>query len=242
MLPPSSPSPSGRARRHSGSSLNPPLTGVISDAATRPSTPPQHLADVAEVMRIMEQATHKRSVRHAATSQAIAHLEANLSERPTTPVRNQPATPSLPSTPLRLDQLESELFNFSPHKSPAGDLFTTVAHSPSLSVFTSRAPLLHMGGMDDLLSSETFPSSFRTPGSLPKTPKKSPFGLGGSSSSHPLPRMTSPFGTPSRMGPKRSPRDFDDDFSRYLQSPSSFGDMFSGLPGLNNSPSAHDHW
>ena len=247
MPPPSSPSPTRRGvTRRQSLDLSAQATesaDVVGWTATRPSTPSQLAVDVVDVMQMVEQA-HSRSKRTqhvtfaAVEASQIAAHEVNPSDRPTTPDRDRPSTPQHPCTPLRLDQLESEFFDFSPNKSPGGDLLASISQSPSLTMLTSRAPLLRMGSMDDLLTNESSPSLFRSPGALPKTPKKSPFGTGVSAPYGP--RITSPFGTPSRTGPRQSGIE-DDELSSFFQSPSRFDAMFSGLPGLG-SPSSHDRW
>nr|VWO94657.1 Fork-head domain-containing protein [Ganoderma boninense] len=158
-------------------------------------------------------------------------------ERPSTP--DHAVTPPPSSTPLRVDDLESELIDFSPFKSLSAD----VAHlfgassssgllppSPSLSVFTARAPLLQ-GSMEDL-AGDWMSAISRSPiAPIPKTPKKSP-AFGSSSSAQSL-RMFSPFGTPSR-GTRDALLDPEDDWMRHFQSPS---ELFAAYTTLGASPS-----
>ncbi|OJT11400.1 Forkhead box protein I2 [Trametes pubescens] len=226
----------------------PPSHAAVAPAIARPVTPPSMTASVEEIMRAMEE--HAASGRATRSPSPLSEVEVTtmvtsaysdveeVDERPSTP--EHPPSSSLPSTPpQRLEDLEAELFNFSPFKSPRMRAFTRHGMSPTFlddshlpipSLYSSRAPYLHPDNVDDLLAGEADPSTARSPIDIPRTPKKTP--LQRPSSSRSNPRPVSPYGTPSR-GTRSA---FDDDFASFFQSPggSSLFDPF--LPGLSKSP------
>ncbi|KAI1796675.1 hypothetical protein LXA43DRAFT_569301 [Ganoderma leucocontextum] len=227
MHPPSSPTPERRGltgpRRVFSSSKPKSPAAIPSSIAHKPASP-------SSVMTRLH-ASLIASAIAAESSQGSEEIE-----RPSTPGRA--VTPPPPSTPLRVEDLEAELIDFSPFKSLSAD----VAHlfgastssgllppSPSLSVFTARAPLLQ-GSMEDLAGDWMSAVSRSPVAPIPRTPKKSPFL--GSSSTQSL-RMISPFGTPSR-----STRDLlfdpEDDWTRHFHSPN---DLFAAYTTLGASPS-----
>ncbi len=228
MHPPSSPTPDRRGvtgPRRVLSSSKPKSPGTIMP----PSLVHKPISPSSVMTRL--HASLIASAIAAESSQSLDDIE-----RPSTPDRA--VTPPPSSTPLRVDDLEAELIDFSPFKSLSAD----VAHlfgastssgflppSPSLSVFTARAPLLQ-GSMEDLAGDWMSTVSRSPTGPIPRTPKKSPFL--GSSSTQSL-RMISPFGTPSRSS-RDALFDPEDDWTRHFHSPS---DLFAAYTTLGASPS-----
>ncbi|EIW58607.1 uncharacterized protein TRAVEDRAFT_148840 [Trametes versicolor FP-101664 SS1] len=242
--------PQKKAGKSNPTKTSPPSNShaVVAPVIARPVTPPSMTASVEEIMRAMEE--HAASGRSTRSPSPLSEVEVTTmvtsaysdveetDERPSTP--EYPPSSSLPSTPpQRLEDLEAELFNFSPFKSPRmrafsrhgmSPAFIDQSHAPIPSLYSSRAPYLRPDDVDDLLASEAGPSTARSPIDIPRTPKKTP--LQRPSSSRSNPRPVSPFGTPSR-GTRSA---FDDDFASFFQSPggSSLFDPF--LPGLSKSP------
>ncbi|TFK86976.1 hypothetical protein K466DRAFT_599870 [Polyporus arcularius HHB13444] len=251
MGPPSSPTPARRKRATAATSLGKCDGG--SPAAARPTTPTLLSTDAVKSVCTQQPDKEARRTRPSllhpglvASAIAAAGSGEEDQERPSTPDR--PVTPPPPSTPIRSDlpstpsgiaQLESELFDFSPCKSGGRSqarLTPMLPQSPSLSVFNSRAPLLHMGSIDDFLAADPPPFPTRSPAMHPRTPKKSPF-PGGSSSAHSL-RVASPFGTPSRSHPRDGDFGLEDDLARWFSSP--YGGIPSGTEA--GSPSGLTYW
>ncbi|KAI0820785.1 hypothetical protein BC628DRAFT_1329446 [Trametes gibbosa] len=213
----------------------------------RPVTPPSMTASVEEIMYAMEQ--HAASDCRTRSPSPLSEVEVvtmvtsvysdieDAIDRSSSP--EHPPSSSLPSTPpQRLEDLEAELFNFSPFKSPRMHPFPKHGLSPTLiddshivlpSLYALRAPYLDPGNIEEALSSEAGPSTARSPRGAPRTPKKTPLQRRESSGN---PRPSSPFGTPSR-GTRSA---FDDDLATFFQSPggSSLFDPF--LPGISKSP------
>ncbi|KAI0366988.1 hypothetical protein BV20DRAFT_1037955 [Pilatotrama ljubarskyi] len=243
--------PKKKSGKKSPSKASPPKAASAKAAATkaavRPMTPPPMTASVEDIMRAMEQyaASGERSRSPSPLSEvevATMVMSAALSEsedacdRPSTP--EQPPSSSQPSTPpQRLEDLEAELFNFSPFKSPRPRHMSRSAGSPSLiddshipipSLYTPRAPYLRPDNVDELLAGEAGPSTLRSPTGPPRTPRrKTP--LQRPTSSNP---RWSPSGTPSR-GMRSS---FDDDLASFFQSPGGSSLFDSFLPALSKSP------
>ena len=171
------------------------------------------------------------------SSGALSDAE-EAGERPCTP--EPPESSSLPATPpRRFEDLESELseiFNFSPFKSPQTRFYAKNNQSPALvddshntipSMYTPRAPYLRPDNVEDLLSSKSGSSSSGLPMGPPRTPKKTPPQRLSSSG-----RADSPFGTPSR-GMRNA---FDDDLASFFQSPGGSSLFDSFMPTLAKSP------
>ncbi|KAI0675735.1 hypothetical protein C8Q78DRAFT_963095 [Trametes maxima] len=217
-------------------------TGVSPDAA-RPVTPPPMTASIEEIMRAMVQhaASGERTrsvsplseveVATMVMSSACSDVE-DAGERPSTP--DLPPSSSLPSTPpRRLEDLEAELFNFSPFKSPM--MRPTSRHGPSPTMTDNLiapfcipfASYLSTEGASEFLTGEPEPPTQCSPTAIPRTPKKTPPKR--HTSGH---RSDSPFGTPSR-GMRGA---FDDDLASFFQSPGGSSLFDSFLPGLSKSP------
>ncbi|KAH9852183.1 hypothetical protein C2E23DRAFT_886051 [Lenzites betulinus] len=213
----------------------------------RPITPPSMTASVEDIMLAMEQ--HAASGCSTRSSSPLSEVEVatmvssaysdveDAFDRPSTP--EYPPSSSLPSTPpQRLADLEAELFNFSPFKSPRVYPFPRHGSSPTFindnhavlpSIYTPRAPYLQPGNIEELMSAEAGPSTDRSPKGVPRTPKKTPLQRPGSSGN---PRAPSPFGTPSR-GTRSA---FEDDLASFFQSPGGSSLFDSFLPGIGKSP------
>ena len=253
MGPPSSPTPARRKATPAGTH---PKKSGRSPAAPRPTTPTLSPSDAVSVPSTQHPDREIQRTRSAllhpglvASAMAAAASCEEDQERPSTPDRPvtppPPSTPissDLPSTPSGLAQLESELFDFSPCKSGGRTqtrLTPMLPQSPSLSVFNSRAPLLHVGSIDDFLAADPPPLPTRSPAMPPRTPKKSPFPAG--SSAHSL-RVPSPFGTPSRTLSRSQSKDgdlgYEDEIARWFSS--SYGSIASGTEV--GSPSALSYW
>ena len=228
MHPPSSPTPdrrgpTGSRRELSSSKSKSPGTVIPPSLIHKPISP-------SSVMTRLH-ASLIASAIAAESSQSSEEVD-----RPSTPDRA--VTPPPSSTPVHVDDLEAELIDFSPFKSLSADVahlfgtsssFGCLPPSPSLSVFTARAPLLQ-GSMEDLAGDWVANVSRSPVEPIPRTPKKSPFP--GSSSTHSL-RMISPFGTPSRSS-RDALFDSDDDWMRHFHSPN---DLFAAYTTLGASPS-----
>ncbi|KAI0328703.1 hypothetical protein GY45DRAFT_1254405 [Cubamyces sp. BRFM 1775] len=213
-------------------------------------SPPPMTASVEEIMRAMEEHAASGTARLRSPSPlseaevvtmvisagALSDAE-EAGERPCTP--EPPESSSLPATPpRRFEELESELFNFSPFKSPLTRSYSKKNHkSPAMvddshnvipSMYTPRAPYLRPDNVEDLLSTKAgSSSSIGLPMGPPRTPKKTPPQRLSSSG-----RADSPFGTPSR-GMRNA---FDDDFASFFQSPGGSSLFDSLLPTLAKSP------
>ncbi|KAI0642164.1 hypothetical protein C8Q79DRAFT_929179 [Trametes meyenii] len=220
----------------------------VSHVGARPVTPPPMTASIEEIMRAMEQHAASGQITRSVSplsefevatmvmSSATCSDAEDIEERPSSP--DLPPPSSLPSTPpQRLADLEAELFNFSPFKSPLmmrpisrhgpSPTMTDDSHNLVASLHAPLAPYLRTDDAEGL-NGESGPSIQRSPRAIPRTPKKTP-------PQRPTPsgyRPDSPFGTPSR-GTRGS---FDDDLASFFQSPggSSLFDPF--LPGLSKSP------
>ncbi|KAI0700109.1 hypothetical protein C8T65DRAFT_287459 [Cerioporus squamosus] len=251
MGPPSSPTPARRKRAMAGTGSG--KSGGGSPVAARPTTPTLPSTNALNAVCTQQPDKETRRVRCTllhpglvASAMAAAGGCEEEEERPSTPDR--PVTPPSPSTPIRSDlpstpsglaQLESELFDFSPCKSGGrtkGRFTPMLPQSPSLSVFNSRAPLLHVGSIDEFLAADPPPFPTRSPAMPPRTPKRSPF-IGGSSSAQSL-RVASPFGTPSRSHSREGDTGFEDDLARWFSSP------YGGMPSTTEagSPSGLSYW
>ncbi|KAJ8490230.1 hypothetical protein ONZ51_g2443 [Trametes cubensis] len=222
---------------------------VLQDSSRFVSPPPM-TASVEEIMRAMEEHAASRTRLRSASpmseaevltmvmsSGALSDAE-EAGERPCTP--EPPESSSLPATPpRRFEDLESELseiFNFSPFKSPQNRFYAKNNQSPALvddshntipSMYTPRAPYLRPDNVEDLLSSKSGSSSSGLPMGPPRTPKKTPPQRLSSSG-----RADSPFGTPSR-GMRNA---FDDDLASFFQSPGGSSLFDSFMPTLAKSP------
>ncbi|RPD64441.1 hypothetical protein L226DRAFT_569877 [Lentinus tigrinus ALCF2SS1-7] len=249
MGPPSSPTP---ARKRSSTGRRPAASG--SPAAATPTTPTLASTDVVDVENVQQPDKEARrscsTLLHpglVASAIAAAGNREEEQERPSTPDRPvtppPPSTPvhsDLPSTPSRLAQLESELFDFSPCKSGGRtQARITLTHPQSPSLFiNSRAPLLQMGSVEDFMAADPPPLPTRSPAMPPRTPKKSPFLAGSVYSS----RVTSPLGTPSRTSSRNHSKEGDsnleDDLARWFSSP------YGGIPSGTEvgSPSSLSYW
>ncbi|KAI0352385.1 hypothetical protein OH77DRAFT_803676 [Trametes cingulata] len=216
-------------------------------APARPMTPPPMTASVEDIMRAMEQHAASGEITRSSSplseaevatmvmSAALSDFE-DAGDRPSTP--EHPPSSSLPSTPpQRLEDLEAELFNFSPFKSPPPRHISQQASSPALvddshipipSLYTPRAPYLRPDNVDDFFAGEAGPSGLRSPTGPPRTPRrKTPLQRPGSGNAR-----WSPSGTPSR-GMRSS---FDDDLASFFQSPGGSSLFDSFLPALSKSP------
>ncbi|KAI0629305.1 hypothetical protein C8Q77DRAFT_1065805 [Trametes polyzona] len=220
----------------------------VARAVARPVTPPLMTASVEEIMRAMEQ--HAASGQLTRSSSPLSEVEvatmvgSSLSDyedngdRPSTP--EHPPTSSSPCTPpKRLEDLEAELFDFSPFKSPLtrplarpglSPTFFADVHASMPSSYTPRAPYLRPDNLDELLAGDAGPSTARSPINVPRTPKKTPPQRPSASSGDR--RADSPFGTPSR-GTRLA---FDDDLASFFQSPGGSSLFDSFLPALSKSP------
>ncbi|KAL7280745.1 hypothetical protein ACG7TL_005689 [Trametes sanguinea] len=214
---------------------------------SRAVTPPPMTASVEEIMRAMDQ--HASSGVEARSPSPLSEVEvatmvmsaySDVDEASDALPGSEPPTSSpLPSTPpRRLAELESEIFDFSPFKSPETRHVVKDCRSPALvddshnivpPIYNPRAPYLRPDEVDDLLSSKAGPSALGLPAAPPRTPRKTPPQRPGSSGNA---HTGSPFGTPSR-GFRNG---FDDDFGSFFQSPggSSLFDAF--LPTMSKSP------
>ncbi|CDO73308.1 hypothetical protein BN946_scf185008.g70 [Trametes cinnabarina] len=206
----------------------------------RPVTPPLMTASFDDIMRAMEQ--HATSGEKSRSSSPLSEVEvatmvmsacSDVEEASVPPSPDLPRFTPLPSTPPnRLAELEAEIFDFSPCKSPETRHVPRNCLSPALvddihnlvpPIHNPRAPYLRPDGLED-----SFPSQ-ACPAAPPRTPKKTPPRRPGSSGDA---RIDSPFRTPSRG----LPNGFDDDFGSFFQSPGGSGLFDSFLPSLSKSP------
>ncbi|KAI0741952.1 hypothetical protein C8Q80DRAFT_166822 [Daedaleopsis nitida] len=233
MAPPSSPTPAGKrastARRSSDTASSSDTQNTVA-SVFRPTTADEQAAVPHATGALgrgpLLHPTLVVSALHAASNAYDSQHRPSTPERPITPPRLPTSCSDLPSTP-RLAQLESELFNF---ESPVPSNTRVTPKSPSLSVFNSRAPLLHMGSIEEFLAADPPPFPARTPLGLPRTPKKSPI-AGGSSSVFSFSAI-SPFSTPSRRAsrPATATSDLDEELARYLHtSPFNFNFSYDGV-------------
>ena len=237
MHPPSSPTPN--RRRPAAASRRVP-------SSSKPKSPPKVAPSPSAPKPVTAQSLLYKLNESLVASAIAAENDNDVeeAERPSTPDRA--VTPPPPSTPIRVEDLEAELFDFSPFKSFAADgnnLFglstsPTLHSAMSPSVFTSRAPLLRMSKLDELLAGNGDPASIlenamRSPAApAPRTPKRSPFlcGVGAGTSSF---RIASPFGTPSRNSMRDAFHPSDDDWLQLYQSSN---DLFAAYTTIANSP------
>lgn len=224
MHPPSSPTPDRRG-----------VTGLRRAVSSSKPKSPAAIIPPSLVHKPMSPSSVMNRL-HASLIASAIDAESSQSsddiERPSTP--DHTVTPPPSSTPLRVDDLEAELIDFSPFRSLSADvaqLFGAstssgfLPPSPSLSVFTTRAPLLQ-GSMEDLAGDWMSAVSRSPVAPIPKTPKKSPLFTQSL-------RMISPFGTPSRSS-RDALFDTEDDWTRHFHSPS---DLFAAYTTLGASPS-----
>ncbi|KAI8996591.1 hypothetical protein BD414DRAFT_206523 [Trametes punicea] len=210
----------------------------------RPLTPPPMTASVEEIMRAMEQYAASDEISRSPSplsevevATMVMSAYSDLDEASETHSDTEPpGSSSLPATPpRRLKDLESEIFDFSPFKSPETRHVPKNCLSPALiddshnvipPVYNPRAPYLRPDNVDDPFSRKPGPSGLELTRAPPRTPKKTPPQRPGSS------RADSPFGTPSR-GLRNG---FDDDFASFFQSPGSSSLFDAFLPSLSKSP------
>ncbi|TBU30628.1 hypothetical protein BD311DRAFT_776632 [Dichomitus squalens] len=232
MHPPTSPTPERRGMAAASRRVS---------SSTKPRSPPKVGSSPFAPKPVTAQSV-LHQLNESLVASAIAAEQDNEAEgveRPSTPDRI--VTPPPPSTPLRVEDLEAELIDFSPFKSLTADidhLFGTSLpfHSLQSPVFSARAPLLGMGSVDDFVAGTgdlaAAAAAIRSPAApAPRTPKRSPF-LSSTSAGLSV-RIASPFGTPSRSSMRDPLHQFDDDLAQYF---SSANDLFAAYTTLANSP------
>ncbi|KAI0766956.1 hypothetical protein BD413DRAFT_605716 [Trametes elegans] len=232
-------SPRRKATRGSPAQVNSPKavpSGAKIPAITAGTiVPPSMTASVEEILRAMGE--HAESGEFARESSPSALSEVEVATMVTSTIGvSEPSTPEvassvpLPMTPTqRLEDLEAELFDFSPIQTPQMRPLSKRGPSPAMgagpsssSLYTPRAPYLTAGNVEELLSGEPGASTAHAPHAPPRTPKKTP----------PKSSSFSPYGTPSR-GIHTS---FDDDIAGFFQSPGGSSLFEPFLPNLSRSP------